>query len=100
MERMTLMALVMGAAVASAGEVKSGLQPGEEAAAWNPIHVAGPDRGTTKCPICTYLERPMVVIFTKDSTNAAALAARLERLVANHARHELKGFTLVIDGTA
>jgi protocatechuate 3,4-dioxygenase beta subunit len=80
-------------------ELKSGLQPGEEVAAWNPIHVGGPDKGTRACPVCTYLEKPAVVVFTRDGDNAAALAQRLEKLVTVHERHGLKGFIVVIDGT-
>jgi hypothetical protein len=79
--------------------LKSGLQPGEEVAAWNPIHVAGPDKGTNACPVCTYLDKPVVLIFTKDGANAAALAEQLEKLVAAHEAAGLKGFLIVTDGT-
>jgi protocatechuate 3,4-dioxygenase, beta subunit len=84
---------------AQPAELKSGLQRGEEVAAWNPIHVAGPDKGTKACPVCTYLEKPAVVIFTREGANAAALAEQLEKLVASHERHHLKGFVIVLDTT-
>jgi polyisoprenoid-binding protein YceI len=80
-------------------ELKSGLQRGEEVAAWNPIHVAGPDKGTRACPVCTYLERPVVIVFTRDGANAAALAEQLEKLVAANERKDLKGFVVVLDAT-
>ncbi|HEY7428452.1 MAG TPA: hypothetical protein VH682_29740 [Gemmataceae bacterium] len=80
-------------------ELKSGLQRGEEVAAWNPIHVAGPDKGTRACPVCTYLEKPAVVVFTRDGDNAAALAEQLEKLVAANERKDLKGFVIVLDTT-
>ncbi|HWG43454.1 MAG TPA: hypothetical protein VN688_11765 [Gemmataceae bacterium] len=80
-------------------ELKSGLQRGEEVAAWNPIHVAGPDKGTRACPVCTYLEKPAVVVFTRDGDNAAALAEQLEKLVAAHQGDNLKGFVIVLDAT-
>jgi polyisoprenoid-binding protein YceI len=80
-------------------ELKSGLQRGEEVAAWNPIHVAGPDKGTRACPVCTYLERPAVVVFTRDGDNAAALAEQLEKLVAANEGKDLKGFVVVLDAT-
>lgn len=78
-------------------ELKSGLQPGEEVAAWNPVHVAGPDKGTRACPVCTYLEKPAVVIFTRDGDNATALAEQLEKLVAANEKKSLKGFVIVLD---
>jgi hypothetical protein len=85
--------------VAPPEEIKSGLQRGEEVSAWNPIHVAGPDKGTRICPVCTYLEKPAVVIFTRDGNNAAALAERLEKLVTANERKNLKGFVVVLDST-
>lgn len=82
---------------APSADLKSGLQRGEDVAAWNPIHVAGPDKGTRACPVCTYLEKPAVVAFTRDGDNAAALAEQLEKLVAANERKNLKGFVIVID---
>lgn len=82
---------------ALAGSPASGLQRGEAVEPWNPVHVAGPDRGTTNCPVCTYLERPGVVVFAKDGPEVSSLAARLERLVAGHQEKELKGFLAVLD---
>jgi protocatechuate 3,4-dioxygenase beta subunit len=96
---MSAVVLVAALLVAAPPELKSGLQLGDEVAAWNPIHVGGPDKGTRACPVCTYLEKPAVVVFTRDGGNAAALAQRLEKLVAVHQRHGLKGFLVVIDGT-
>jgi protocatechuate 3,4-dioxygenase beta subunit len=77
---------------------ESGLRVGDEVVPWNPVHVAGPDRGTKACPVCTYLGRPAVLIFTKEGANAAALAVRLEKLVGEHRKSELKGFVVVLDG--
>jgi protocatechuate 3,4-dioxygenase, beta subunit len=79
--------------------VSSGLAPGETVEPWRPIHVAGPDRGTTACPICTYLEKPAVVVFTRDGENAVELARRVEALVAANGDKGLKGFVVVLDST-
>jgi protocatechuate 3,4-dioxygenase beta subunit len=87
-----LVPLVVGA------DVPSGLPVGEYVLAWNPIHVAGPDKGTNTCPICTYLERPMVQVFVKDGPQVGALAERVERLVATYEKKEFKGFVIVTDG--
>ena len=62
--------LVLNVSVAAAQAprtvISSGLETGETVEPWRPIHVAGPDLGTTACPVCTYLERPAVIVFTKD----------------------------------
>jgi len=95
---MTIVALSVALLIAAPpAELKSGLQPGEEVAAWNPVHVAGPDKGTRACPVCTYLEKPAVVVFTRDGDNAAALAEQLEKLVAANENKDLKGFVIVLD---
>jgi protocatechuate 3,4-dioxygenase beta subunit len=83
----------------SAAPVKSGLQVGEAVPSWQPVHVAGPDRGKRACPTCTYGARPMIQVFTKDGANAALLATQIERLVKAHEREQLKGFVAVIDST-
>jgi protocatechuate 3,4-dioxygenase beta subunit len=74
----------------------SGLQVGEAVPSWQPIHVAGPDRGTRACPTCTYGARPMIQVFTKAGRNAGLLAAQVERLVAGAAVGRLKGFVTVV----
>jgi protocatechuate 3,4-dioxygenase beta subunit len=66
---------------------------------WNPVHVAGPDRGTTACPVCTYQERPAVLIFVRDGEDAAELARQLQTLVNTFRKRELKGFVVVLDST-
>lgn len=80
-----------------AGPPASGLQKGDAVEPWNPVHVAGPDQGTCNCPVCTYLGRPAVVVFAKDGPDVTDLVTRLERLVVEHQRNELKGFLAVHD---
>jgi len=77
----------------------SGLQKGDDIESWNPIHVAGPNKGTNACPVCTYLTLPAVVIFTKDGPNVPALATQLQNLVENENAMKLKGFLVVLDST-
>jgi protocatechuate 3,4-dioxygenase beta subunit len=79
--------------------LKSGLQKGDDIESWNPIHVAGPNKGTNACPVCTYLARPAIVIFTKDGPNVPALATRLQDLVVPQQKHQLKAFVIVLDST-
>ena len=77
--------------------LSSGLQPGDDIVPWNPIHVAGPNRGTNACPVCTYEARPAVVIFSKGGPNLPALMDRLERLVDQEQQRDLKGFIVALD---
>jgi protocatechuate 3,4-dioxygenase beta subunit len=77
------------------GPPASGLQVGEPVPSWEPIHVAGPDRGTRACPICTYGARPMVLVVAKDGPEVARLAAKVEGLLASSGS-ELKGFVMVV----
>jgi protocatechuate 3,4-dioxygenase, beta subunit len=79
--------------------VISGLQKGDDIESWNPIHVAGPNKGTNACPVCTYMTLPAVVIFTKDGPNLPALAVRLQDLVNRKKDTQLKGFVVVLDST-
>jgi protocatechuate 3,4-dioxygenase, beta subunit len=79
--------------------VSSGLDVGEAVEPWRPIHIAGPDRGTTACPVCTYLDKPAVVVFTKDGDNAVEIARRVEALVEAHTDKGLKGSVVVLDST-
>jgi protocatechuate 3,4-dioxygenase beta subunit len=75
----------------------SGLRVGDSVEPWNPIHVAGPDRGTNACPVCTYLEKPVVVVFAKDTPNTAALTARLEGLAAEKRKTDLRVVVAVVN---
>jgi hypothetical protein len=82
---------------AAADPPASGLRPGEQVEPWNPIHVTGPDRGTNQCPVCTYLEKPVVVVFAKDTTNTAELATRLEPLASEYRTAGLRVVVAVVD---
>jgi protocatechuate 3,4-dioxygenase beta subunit len=90
-------AVVGWAGGVQAGPPASGLRPGETVEPWNPLHVAGPDRGTNTCPVCTYLEKPVVVVFAKDTPNTAALTAKLEALAAEKRKTGLRVVVAVVD---
>jgi hypothetical protein len=79
--------------------VQSGLQKGDDIIPWNPIHVAGPNAGTNACPVCTYEYRPAVVIFTHDDKNLVPLIERLQALVDQQHKMDLKGFVIVMNST-
>jgi hypothetical protein len=79
--------------------IQSGLQKGDDIVPWNPIHVAGPNAGTNACPVCTYEARPAVIIFTHDDKNLPGLATRLQSLVNQQQKRDLKGFVIVLNST-
>ena len=81
----------------AAGPLTSGLQPKESVEPWNPLHVAGPDKGTNACPVCTYLEKPVVVVFAKDTANTVTLVGKLEALAAEKRKTGLRVVVAVLD---
>ena len=87
----------MGTAIAD--PPSSGLRAGEEVSAWEPIHVAGPHAGTRTCPVCTYLEAPVLLAFAKDVAAAEILAKSLEEIAKSHAKGKLKVILVVVDGS-
>jgi hypothetical protein len=94
-----LLSLAGCASMDSKPAIQSGLQKGDDIIPWNPIHVAGPNAGTNACPVCTYEGRPAIVIFTHDGRNAWQLADRLEDLVIQQQKMDLKGFVIVLNST-
>ncbi|WP_442483679.1 YceI family protein [Aeoliella sp. SH292] len=82
----------------SANQPKSGLAVGEEVEPWTPVHVAGPDKGTRTCPVCTYLGCPAVVVFAKKGDNTERLLAEVEKLCVENG-DKLKGFVAVLDAS-
>lgn len=78
----------------------SGLRPGEEVSVWEPIHEAGPFAGTKTCPVCTYLEAPVLLAFAKDIAAAEKLAKPLEEIATAHAKGKLKVMLVVVDGSS
>ena len=57
----TLMGAI--AAIACAMGADSGLNVGESVTTFHPTHVAGPLKGTEKCPPCTYGAQPQVLVW-------------------------------------
>lgn len=90
------------AAVAVAGELKSGPQPNQPIGAFDVIKCAG---GTTDdvavgeqlCYRCRYGNRPMVMVFTRSANDAvAALTTKLNEQVAKHKSARLSAFVNLI----
>lgn len=87
------------ASIAMAGEPTSGLRPGDEVSAWEPVHVAGPHAGTKTCPVCTYLDAPVLLAFAKDVESATILAKPMEEIAAAHREGKLKVMLVVVEGS-
>jgi hypothetical protein len=87
---------------ASAGELKSGLQPGKRIGPFYVTKVAGAtedgvEKGDNLCYRCKYGGRPMVMVFTRDTgKQVQGLVKQLDKLVAKHTEEELKAFVNVL----
>jgi hypothetical protein len=90
---------LVAVSTAFGGESISGLRPGDEVSAWEPIHVAGPHAGTKTCPVCTYLEAPVLLAFAKNVEAAEQLARPLEDIAVAHRQDKLKVMLVVVDGS-
>ena len=90
---------LLAASAASAVEPASGLRPGDDVLAWEPIHVAGPHAGTKTCPVCTYLDAPVLLAFAKDVDAAEKLAKPLEAIAIAHRLGKLKVMLVVVECT-
>ena len=92
--RLALIVIALAAGASGA----SGLSPGEEVAAWEPVHLAGPHAGTKTCPVCTYLDAPVLLAFARDAAAATPLVRPLEAIAAAHEKGRLKVLLVVVNG--
>jgi len=97
-----LAALVLGAGVAVAAELKSGLQPGEDLGAFEVEKCAGAvndgrKAGDTFCYRCMLGNRPVVMVFARKADDKLAkLVKELDKEVAEHADEKLGSFVNLI----
>lgn len=97
---MSLCAVAFALAVVASPLDENGLQVGEYMGAFEPHHVTGPDAGTDTCPVCEYINRPMVQVWTNGSQEKwlAQVAPTLERATKKNQPYEFKSFVIqVID---
>lgn len=83
----------------AASPVDSGLKVGEMVTPYHPKHVAGPDKGTTNCPPCTYGNRPAVQAwFNMDEKTETILAItkHLSGAVDKYEASEFKAFSIML----
>ena len=92
--------VVLATATACLADARpAGLRPGDEVVAWEPVHVAGPHAGTKTCPVCTYLDAPVLLAFAKDAAAAKKLVKPLEAIAAAHAKGKLRVLLVVVEGS-
>lgn len=88
----------LGVSLVVAGELKSGLQPGAAVGAFNVVKCAGAvgdgvDLGTELCYRCRYGGQPMVMVFSRDTGDAAvSLVKSLDEVLAKHSDKRLRAF--------
>lgn len=81
----------------TAAEIKSGLQLGESAPAFNVRDVTGPSAGKTLCYRCKFSARPTVAIFTREvNDNVAELIAKVDAACAKNTDAKLASFVVVV----
>ncbi|MBL8049468.1 MAG: hypothetical protein JNJ45_12385 [Chthonomonas sp.] len=90
-----MLASLAALALLSTPVAEPGLAVGDSFAAFEPFHVSGPYAGGTMCPVCEYMNLPMVYVWT-DPTDAAipATAATLQAAVTKFGPKAMKTFVL------
>jgi hypothetical protein len=90
-------ALAAGIGSAQAGDVQSGLQPGDAPPAFEVNDITGPARGTSLCYRCRYGGAPVVTIFTrKIDDNVTTLIKQVDDQVANNTDKKMRAFVVLL----
>jgi len=99
---------VMLTASCDGGDTHTTAQPGlvnitvgDEVASFVPWNVSGPHAGKTACPLCVYAQRPGVAIWTntKGLTDAAKIAAELDRVIEALSPRSAVGYVVLLPDT-
>lgn len=90
------MLLASIAAFVLASPPQVGLKIGDTVSAYEPHHVSGPDANTETCPVCKYVNRPMVQVWTRRDApdNTLAIAKVLDSSVNTYRKKEFKAFVV------
>jgi len=93
-----LIVLLFGSLLAYSQEAqKSGPQPGEFLPGpFHPLNLNGSHAANLHCLVCEYGLAPVVLVFTRDLSKAAALLQKLDETVAPQQRVGLKSFAVVL----
>ncbi len=99
---LALVAVVAAAAVANAGEIKSGLQPGKSIGAFYVTKAAGAEDdgvklGDNLCYRCKYGSKPQVMVFTRSSSaDVAKLVSGIDAAIKKHSDKDLSAFVSLL----
>lgn len=87
---------VLGLATA-ADEIKSGLQPGESAPAFNVRDITGPNQGKTLCYRCANGARPVVCVFAREVNDGLSqLVKEIEGKVDANSDKKMAAFVVML----
>jgi protocatechuate 3,4-dioxygenase beta subunit len=91
-------AVLAGKVQLAGKQIASGVEVGGALAAFHPTHVAGPDAGTSTCPVCKYGARPAVQAWFNayDPKTAGGIAKTLDKAIADQGSANLKAFLVFI----
>jgi hypothetical protein len=85
--RAGLLLLLFGNLTVAADPLKSGPPVGAELpGTFEPVNITGPNAGDKTCIFCEYEERPVVLVFARETSDA--LTRLLRRLDAATAKHQ------------
>jgi hypothetical protein len=94
---LSVAAVLAVASVASADDVKSGLEPGSFVGAFQVRDITGPQKGKSLCYRCAYGGRPVVTIFARDVNDELVdLIKQVDRKVGENSDKQLKAFVVML----
>ncbi len=100
MKRLWMASAVVACAlvgVAFAGELKSGLQPGDAAPPFNVRDITGPHQGETLCYRCQNGLRPVVCVFAREvNDDVTNLVKQIDEKVAANKDKKMAAFVVVL----
>jgi len=93
----SLLGLALTGPTARAGELKSGLVPGDAPPAFTVQDVTGPAAGEKLCYRCRYGGNPVVAVFTRKlDPSVTALVKKVDAEVAKNGDKKMKAFVVFL----
>jgi hypothetical protein len=93
---LALAVVSMGAWLVAA-EIESGLEVGDDVAAFNVKDITGPAKGTSLCYRCRYGSRPVVGIFTRGTKDPVAnLVKQVDETVGKNEEKKMAAFVVLL----
>lgn len=82
-----------------AQELSSGLAIGAECPAFDPVHVSGPDKNSTTCPMCKYGSRQGLMVWVNDTdwSSLNPILLRLESEIKTRGLRQFRAFVMYMN---